>query len=129
MRNNPDAGAQTMAALAPPRDRLFNQARTEGRREPIGAYAADALVDAVCPKPGGDESGDNPPPSRGGAKVIARVDLPALLRGHPVEGETCEIAGFGPVAVSAVRDLLDAADPFLAAVVTDLPVNSPGVAR
>jgi hypothetical protein len=30
----------------------------------------------------------------------------------------CELAGFGPVAVSAVRDLLDTADPFLAAVVT-----------
>ena len=30
----------------------------------------------------------------------------------------CEIAGFGPVAVSAVRDLIDTADPFLAAVVT-----------
>ena len=31
----------------------------------------------------------------------------------------CEIAGFGPVAVSAVRDLLQSGDPFLAAVVTD----------
>ncbi len=30
----------------------------------------------------------------------------------------CELAGFGPVAVSAIRDLLDTADPFLAAVVT-----------
>ena len=30
----------------------------------------------------------------------------------------CEVAGFGPVAVSAVRDLLDTGDPFLAAVVT-----------
>jgi len=30
----------------------------------------------------------------------------------------CELAGFGPVAASAVRDLLDTADPFLAAVVT-----------
>jgi hypothetical protein len=50
--------------------------------------------------------------------VIVRVDLPALLRGHPVKGEVCEVAGFGPVAVSAVRDLMDTADPFLAAVVT-----------
>lgn len=30
----------------------------------------------------------------------------------------CEPAGFGPVAVSAVRDLIDAGDPFLAADVT-----------
>ena len=28
------------------------------------------------------------------------------------------MAGFGPVAVSAVRDLLDSGDPFLGAVVT-----------
>ncbi len=47
-----------------------------------------------------------------------RVDLAALLRGRPLEGEVCEICGFGPVAVSAVRDLLDTSDPFLAAVVT-----------
>ena len=31
----------------------------------------------------------------------------------------CEIAGFGPVAVSAVRELIDTGDPFLAAVVAD----------
>lgn len=59
-----------------------------------------------------------PPPRRGRAKIVARVDLGALLRGYPVGTETCEIAGFGPVAVSAIRDLLDTGDPFLAAVVT-----------
>jgi hypothetical protein len=47
-----------------------------------------------------------------------RVDLAALLRGYPTGEETCEIAGYGPVAVSAIRDLMDAEDPFLAAVVT-----------
>ena len=30
----------------------------------------------------------------------------------------CELAGFGPVAVSATRDLIDTGDPLLAAVVT-----------
>ncbi len=47
-----------------------------------------------------------------------RVDLPALLRGQVGPGECCEVAGFGPVAASAVRDLIDTGDPFLAAVVT-----------
>jgi hypothetical protein len=47
-----------------------------------------------------------------------RVDLGALLRGWPTEGEVCEIAGFGPVAVSAVRDMIDSGDPFLTAVAT-----------
>ena len=45
-------------------------------------------------------------------------DLAALLRGYPVGAETCELAGYGPVAVSALRDLIDTGDPFLAAVVT-----------
>jgi hypothetical protein len=47
-----------------------------------------------------------------------RIDLGALLRGCPVEGEVCEISGFGPVAVSAVRDMIDTDDPFLTAVAT-----------
>ncbi len=51
-------------------------------------------------------------------KVIARIDLGTMLRGYPIEGEVCEIAGFGPVAVSAVRDMIDTDDPFLTAVVT-----------
>jgi len=50
--------------------------------------------------------------------VIVRIDFDALLRGYPVSGETCELVGYGPVAVSAVRDLLDTADPFIATVVT-----------
>lgn len=40
-------------------------------------------------------------------KVLVRVDLDALLRGYPIDGEVCEIAGFGPVATRAVVDLLD----------------------
>ncbi|HVF12963.1 MAG TPA: hypothetical protein VM942_00120, partial [Acidimicrobiales bacterium] len=61
-----------------------------------------------------------PPNGRraGPPKIIVRVDLGALLRGRPVEGEVCEIAGFGPVAVSAVHDMIDSEDPFLTAVVT-----------
>src|SRR5947209_2057857 len=111
MRSNPEVGAQVMAALYPIRDRLFVAARSEGRREPSEAYAADALVQAVC-------SAGEPVSKRGGAKVIVRVDLPTLLRGSPLDGDTCEIAGFGPVAVSAIRDLIDSGDPFLAAVAT-----------
>jgi hypothetical protein len=111
MRDNPEVGAEMMAALEPIRDRLFAAARAEGRHEPSEAYAADALVEAVC-------SAGEPVSKRGGAKVIVRVDLPALLRGYPLDGETCEIAGFGPVAISAVRDMIDSDDPFLAAVAT-----------
>ena len=45
-----------------------------------------------------------------------RVDLEALLRGRTLDGETCEIAGLGPIPVSIVREWMDNA--FLAAIVT-----------
>ncbi|MGH9264257.1 MAG: DUF222 domain-containing protein [Acidimicrobiales bacterium] len=109
MRDNPEVGAAVMAAIEPIRDRLFRAARAEGRKEPTEAYAADALAELATKGPSN---------ARARAKTIVRVDLDALLRGRAIEGETCEIAGFGPVAVSAVRELLDSGDPFLAAVVT-----------
>jgi hypothetical protein len=48
-------------------------------------------------------------------KVIARIDVEALNRGRVEGDETCEIAGVGPVAVSAVRRLLS--DAFLTLVI------------
>ena len=142
-RNNPEVGATIMAALEPYREAIFRHARSEARREPPEAYAADALtemarcsvgVGAEClglGDAGGTKAGDTdaaggakaPPrpkaPRRAGPpKIIVRVDLEALLRGRATDGEVCEIAGFGPVAVSAVRDMIDSDDPFLAAVAT-----------
>ena len=111
MRHNPEVGALVMAAIEAVRDRLFRQARAEGRQEPSEAYAADALVELVTGAGAGAKTGSR-------AKIIVRVDLPALLRGQVGPGECCEVAGFGPVAASAVRDLIDTGDPFLAAVVT-----------
>jgi hypothetical protein len=110
VRDNPEVGAVVMAALEPIRDRLFKAARAEGRNEGSEAYGADALAELA--------RGHGAPSARGRAKTIVRIDLEALLRGRPVEGEVCEIAGFGPVAVSAVQELLETGDPFLAAVVT-----------
>jgi hypothetical protein len=111
MRDNPEVGAEVMAAIEAIRDRLFRQARKEGRQEPSEAYAADALAELVRSS-GVSRNG------RSRAKIIVRVDLPALLRGYVCEDEVCELAGFGPLAVSAVRDLIGTRDPFLAAVVT-----------
>ncbi len=191
--NNPELGAEIMAVIDPIRDRLFNEARVEGRREPTEAYAADALTTLVrnagvaTTGTGGstatasagaghngntagsdagavaDASSDadvTPPeeaatsatPTTSGtaptaetsaaaetasaartasaaavrhratsnarAKIIVRVDLPALLRGHPVSGEVAEMVGYGPVAVSVIRDMIDSGDPFLTAVAT-----------
>jgi hypothetical protein len=108
MRDNPEVGAVIVSALETIRDRLFKAARAGGRQEPSEAYGADALAELA--RGGGA-------PGRSKAKVLVRVDLAALLRGRPIEGELCEICGYGPVAVSAVRDLLDTGDPFLAAVI------------
>ncbi len=50
---------------------------------------------------------------------LVRADLGALLRGYPVEGEVCEIAGYGPISAQAALDLVETMDPFLKAIVTD----------
>src|SRR5579859_7048630 len=48
VRDNPEVGALFMAALAGFVDRRFQAARAEGRREPVEAYAADALADLAA---------------------------------------------------------------------------------
>jgi Domain of unknown function (DUF222) len=114
MRDNPEVIAGIMATLEPVRDELFEAARKDGRCEPLEAYAADALAE-LARRADGTSAGRKP--SRR-AKLLARVDLTRLL-GRPAEGDVvCELAGYGPVAVSAIRDLLDTEDPFLAAIVT-----------
>jgi hypothetical protein len=114
MRDNPEVVAGVMAALEPVRDELVAAARAEGRAERLEAHAADALAELARRA----EATTAQPRRSRQAKILVRVDLAALLRGQPTGDEVCEIAGYGPVAVSAVRDLLDTQDPFLAAVVT-----------
>ena len=109
-----DAGAQFMARLQARADALFKKARAEGRREPLEAYLFDALMSL-----GVDDEGETRRTSGSrGTKVLVRVDLEALFRGYPTCGEVCEIAGFGPVPVSVVKDLLAQGDTFLAAIIT-----------
>jgi hypothetical protein len=93
-------------------DRLFREARKEGRREPGDAYAFDAAAELLTSAGEG-----RPVPAGADAKIIVRVDLPTLIRGRAVDGEVCEIAGCGPVPVSVVKEWMR--DAFLAAVVTD----------
>ena len=107
-KGTPEDLAAIMARVEAERDKVFATARREGRVEDPAAYAFDALLN-IC---------------RGEAtstgvrhKVIARVDLDALFRGYPIDGETCDVAGV-PVAVSAIDDILSSAGTFLAAVVT-----------
>jgi hypothetical protein len=93
-------------------DRIFREARREGRREPGDAYAFDAATELLT------SGGDGPSVPKGAdAKIIVRVDLPALWRGHPIDGEVCEIAGSGPIPVSVVKHWMDNA--CIAAVLTE----------
>ena len=109
-RDNPERLAEVIAGIAPERDRLFKQARKQGPREPFEAYAADALHAVVTGRTEA-KAGSRP-------KMIFRVDLDRILRGYPLDGEICEIAGYGPVAASAVKEMLATKNPILAAVVT-----------
>ena len=111
---NPEDGAEIMAAIRPLADRIFQQARRDGRREPPAAYGFDALVELA--RSAAPDGRARPAP----LKLLVRVDLEALLRGYPADGETCELAGYGPVAVSAIRDLMASRSTFLAAIVTRL---------
>ena len=104
--------AEVMAALGPLAERIFHRARQEGRREAPAAYCFDALVGLA--RSASAEGPGRPAP----LKLLVRVDLDALLRGYPTDGETCELAGYGPVAVSAVEDLVASRSTLLAAVVT-----------
>lgn len=104
----PEDGATVMAAVQPIADRLFAQAREEGRREAPEAYAFDALVELATSGGGGTSP----------AEVVFRVDLDAFFRGYPTGDEVIEVAGFGPTSVQAVADVLEQGTPFLKAVIT-----------
>lgn len=103
----PTAAAPLLAKIDAERERIFRQARKDGRRESYAAYSADAL--AALGAEGTSGTSD--------CKVIATVSHDALVRGYTEAGETCEIAGVGPVPVDTVKAMME--DAFLAAVVTD----------
>jgi hypothetical protein len=105
----PDDGARVMASIRPRQEQIAREARRAGRRESSEAFAADALV-ALAKAKSGSPSGPQ-------AVVHVRVDHAALVRGHRVNGEVCDIPGVGPIPVSAARRL--SSDAFLKVLVTD----------
>lgn len=107
----PDAIARMDGAVRQRADHAFRDARRAGRREPTDAYGFDAAEALLT------SDGDATPLPKGAdAKILVRVDYPTLLRGRCLDGETCEIAGMGPIPVSVVQEWM--ANAFLAAVVT-----------
>jgi hypothetical protein len=113
-----EAGARIMAALGPIADRVFHDARREGRRESPSAYAFDALVELATSPHQPSEGARNTQRRGAPVKLLLRVDLDAFLRGVPAEGETCELVGYGPIPMSTVHELLETGNPFVAAILT-----------
>jgi hypothetical protein len=118
-RLTPEAGALLEAAAQPFIDAAIDDARRAGVHEPSDALAADGLVALATSR--GDA-----PPARGGRgrrrlgerrELIGLVNLESLRRGDVGAGETCEIAGVGPVPVDVARDLFG--DALLRIVVRD----------
>jgi len=109
----PDAGATVLSALEVEADARFGAARRAGHDEAPAAYRADALVALLSAEPLAPDaskrsgastgSGSSRRSGRPRATVCIRVDASALTRGHVRAGETCVIAGVGPVPVAAVR--------------------------
>lgn len=72
------------------------------------------------------EADPDPPPTQPGSsklrrklagrpvKLVIRVDYDVLLRGYPLEGELCDIPGYGPIAVSLIEDLMATGNVFIA---------------
>lgn len=110
-RLTPDEGARLLAEVDARRDQMVADARAGDWYEGLDAHRADALVDlarttdAAAGGPAGPE-----------AMVHVWVSYEALMRGHTVDGERCEIPGLGPVPVSVARRL--AGDAILKVLVT-----------
>ena len=117
LRLPPEQMAEVDAALKPRIDRAFADARHAGRFEPVERDAADVVRDLLVGGGASEPGGRRSQAVRPEKKVIALIDLAALNRGAVEGDETCEIAGVGPVSVSAVRALMH--DAFLAVVIKD----------
>ncbi|MGH9004056.1 MAG: DUF222 domain-containing protein, partial [Acidimicrobiia bacterium] len=95
----PDELARFMAVLDAATDDIVADAIRGGWFESREAHSVDALIDLIRP----DGSGAAGPDTM----VHVVVDYDALLRGHTVAGEKCEIPGIGPIPVTLARQMAD----------------------
>jgi hypothetical protein len=104
----PDELAILMGAINARTDDLVAEAIRGGWFESRESHTVDALIDLV--RPGTAQ------PSGPGAVVHVVVDYDALVRGHTVAGETCEIPGIGPIPVTLAQQMSE--DAILKVLVT-----------
>jgi hypothetical protein len=119
-------GAEFMAHFQPFRERLFHRNRKAGIFLTSEQLDFDALMEMAraayqnvtgqqVVEGDGDEAIPMPPPPKAPKTVYVVVNFDAMVaRAEPGE-ETAYIAGFGPVPVSVVREVMD--DAFLVGVV------------
>lgn len=100
-----DRGAEWMAAVEQERQRLFDQARREGRPEDPSAYLIDAIINVST----GNAA---PTTKRAKASMLLRADAAAIIRGYLEANERCEIDGYGPIPITVARWLLQDADVY-----------------
>ena len=132
-RSSAEDVAEVWAVVAAYRDRLFRAGDPGGSGDERASFdqrSADAFLDMAraaaegsvltpATQPSLDLDGLAPTrPEVNVKKIIVRVDLAALLRGFPTGDEVCDIPGYGPIPVAAVREMLATGSPVLAAVVT-----------
>jgi hypothetical protein len=104
----PDELARFMAGLDARTTDIVEDAIRGRWFESREAHSVDALMDLVGP--------DSAPAAGPNTMVHVVVDYDALVRGHTVSGERCEIPGVGPIPVSVARYLAE--DSILKVLVT-----------
>jgi hypothetical protein len=99
LRGTPDELAIVMAEIDR-RTGVIAEGAIKGRWfESWDAHRVDALVEMCLP------DGDRPKPPATMVHVV--VDYEALMRGHSVGGERCEIPGIGPIPVTLARQMAE----------------------
>jgi hypothetical protein len=111
-----------VAGLEAEQAKVFDDQRRAGEREPVEAYAADAfcrIFDRALARGGTAVGSDGASIDEDWSfvKVIVKIDLAALDRGHTLPREVSEVAGQGPIPVADVWRMIDG-DAFIAAVTT-----------
>ncbi|MGH9011374.1 MAG: DUF222 domain-containing protein [Acidimicrobiia bacterium] len=94
-RGTPDDLARLMNEVDRRSDQVVEDAIRGGWFESWEAHRADALIDLARP--------DSAVPAGPESMIHVVVDYEALMRGHTVAGERCEIPGIGPIPVSVAR--------------------------
>lgn len=101
--DNPEVGAEIMAALAPIRDRLFQEARAAGRHERAEAYAMDALAE-LC-RTGADGAPPRAAPHRRSSfgSTCRRCSAATRSRARPVRSPATAPSPSPPCGTCSTR--------------------------